>query len=54
MVVLVFNNGSTSLRFSIVDTDNNVVLANGGAEKIGTISSYFKYENNRGYTKKEP
>lgn len=53
MTILVFNNGSTSLRFSVLDTKKNIVLANGGAENIGTISSYYKYENNRGYTQKK-
>lgn len=48
MVVLVINNGSTSSRFSIIDPEKNLVLAQGGAENIGTSTSYYKYENNRG------
>lgn len=48
MIVLVINNGSTSSRFSIIDPEKNLLLASGGAENIGTPSSYYKYENNRG------
>jgi len=48
MLVLVINNGSTSSRFSIIDPEKDAVLAQGGAENIGTSSSYYKYENNRG------
>lgn len=48
MIVLVINNGSTSSRFSIIDPEKNILLAIGGAENIGTSSSYYKYENYRG------
>ena len=48
MIVLVINNGSTSSRFSIIDPEKNILLASGGAENIGTSSSYYKYENYRG------
>lgn len=48
MIVLVINNGSTSSRFSIIDPEKNILLATGGAENIGTSSSYYKYENYRG------
>lgn len=48
MIVLVINNGSTSSRFSIIDPEKNILLASGGAENIGTTSSYYKYENYRG------
>lgn len=48
MIILVINNGSTSSRFSIFDEEKNIVLASGGAENIGTQSSYYKYENFRG------
>lgn len=52
MKVLVINNGSTSSRFSLIETDTNQVLASGGAENIGTTKSYYKYENYRGYKHK--
>lgn len=48
MIVLVINNGSTSSRFSIIETEKNLLLASGGAENIGTSSFYYKYENIRG------
>lgn len=48
MIVLVINNGSSSSRFSIIETDNNLVLAQGGAENIGSLTSYYKYENYKG------
>ena len=48
MIVLIINNGSTSSRFSIIDPEKNILLATGGAENIGTSSSYYKYENYRG------
>lgn len=52
MIVLVINNGSSSSRFSIVETDNNLILAKGGAENIGALSSYYKYENYKGVKEK--
>ena len=52
MIVLVINNGSTSSRFSIIDPEKNILLASGGAENIGTSSSYYKYENYRGNKEK--
>ena len=48
MTFLIINNGSTSLRFSIIDAINNITLAKGGIECIGTPDSYFKYENCNG------
>ena len=52
MIILVINNGSTSSRFSIIDVDSDIVLARGGAENIGTLLSYYKYENYRGAKEK--
>ena len=48
MIVLVINNGSTSCRFSVINTKTKLVLAQGGSENIGTSTSYFKYENYKG------
>lgn len=48
MIFLVINNGSTSLRFSVIDATNNLIMAHGGIECIGTSKSYFKYENYNG------
>lgn len=48
MVFLIINNGSTSLRFSVIDVANNLIMAKGGIECIGTPNSYFKYKNYNG------
>ena len=37
MIVLVINNGSSSSRFSVIETDNDLVLAQGGA--VITVST---------------
>lgn len=52
MIVLVINNGSSSSRFSVIETDNDLVLAQGGAENIGSLTSYYKYENYKGVKEK--
>lgn len=46
MLVLIINNGSTSSRFSLINTNDNVVLASGGAENLFTDKCYYKYSNN--------
>lgn len=55
MRVLVLNSGSSSLKFQLVDTDpermandQDLVLAEGLVEKIGTADSVVRYSNNRG------
>ena len=48
MKIFVINNGSTSFRFSLIDNDNNIILASGGVENISTSSSYFNYQNYKG------
>jgi len=45
MIVLVINNGSSSLKFSIIETDTNLMLAQGSINNIGSLNSYVKYEN---------
>lgn len=54
MLVLVINNGSTSSRFSIINPEKKLILAQGGAENIGTSTSYYKYENNMGQKETVP
>lgn len=48
MVVLVINNGSSSLKFSIIETSTNLTLAQGSINNIGSIGSYIKYETYKG------
>lgn len=49
MNVLVLNSGSSSLKFQVVDTDNEKALVQGVAEGIGLDSSTFtvKFEGNK-------
>lgn len=51
MVVLVINNGSSSLKFSIIETSTNLTLAQGSINNIGSIGSYIKYETYKGIRK---
>jgi len=51
MVVLVINNGSSSLKFSIIETSTNLTLAQGSINNIGSIGSYIKYEIYKGIRK---
>ena len=51
--ILVINNGSTSFRFSLVQTSPYKVLAFGGAENIATDNSYFRYDNFFNYSDKK-
>ncbi|MBV8377529.1 MAG: acetate/propionate family kinase, partial [Verrucomicrobia bacterium] len=40
--ILVINNGSSSLKFSVLDPETDTVLASGLAERIGTGQAYLK------------
>ena len=35
MKILVLNSGSSSVKYKLIDTDNEKTLAEGGVEKIG-------------------
>ena len=48
MKVLVLNSGSSSVKYKLIDTANETVLAEGGAEKIGLPDGFLKYRRNDG------
>lgn len=52
MVVLVINNGSSSFKFSVIETDKNMTLAEGSVSNLGSINSCFRYKNYKGYSDK--
>jgi len=45
MRVLVFNCGTDSIRFKVIDPDKNIAIAKGGIEAISTSNSYVEYYN---------
>lgn len=44
MKILVLNCGSSSVKYKLIDTANNAVLAEGGVEKIGLPDGFLKYK----------
>lgn len=42
MKILVLNCGSSSVKYKLIETDSNAVLAQGGVEKIGLPDSFLK------------
>lgn len=48
MKILVLNCGSSSVKYKLIDTSNNAVLAEGGAEKIGLPGGFLKYKQKSG------
>ena len=48
MKILVLNCGSTSVKYKLIDTADNSVLAEGGVEKIGLNDGFLKYKKNDG------
>ncbi len=44
MIILVINSGSSSLKFQLFDTDNDVPLASGLAQRIGSEGSSLQYQ----------
>lgn len=44
MKILVLNCGSSSVKYKLIDTSNDAVLAEGGAEKIGLPGGFVKYK----------
>ncbi len=53
MKILVINSGSSSLKFQVIDTDTEDVLAKGQCERIG-IDGIFNYQTKQGVKIKEP
>ena len=48
MKILVLNCGSSSVKYKLIDTSNDAVLAEGGVEKIGLPDGFLKYKKNDG------
>lgn len=48
MKILVINTGSSSLKYQLVDTINEKVMAKGLCERIGIDNSFLKHGNDRG------
>ena len=44
MKILVLNCGSSSVKYKLIDTTSEVVLAEGGVEKIGLPDGFLKYK----------
>lgn len=44
MNILVLNNGSSSVKYKLIDSDTKRVLAEGGVEKIGLPDSFIKFK----------
>lgn len=48
MKILVLNCGSSSVKYKLIDTSNDEVLAEGGVEKIGLNDGFLKYKKKDG------
>ncbi len=48
MKILVLNCGSSSVKYKLIDTTANTVMAEGGVEKIGLTDGFLKYKLNDG------
>lgn len=44
MKILVLNSGSSSVKYKLIDTDGEKVLAEGGVEKIGLPDGFLKFK----------
>ena len=44
MKILVLNCGSSSVKYKLIDTDNDRVMAEGGVEKIGLPDGFLKFK----------
>ena len=44
MKILVLNCGSSSVKYKLIDTTSEAVLAEGGVEKIGLPDGFLKYK----------
>ncbi|MDE7402541.1 MAG: acetate kinase [Muribaculaceae bacterium] len=49
MKILVLNNGSSSVKYKLIDSDTSQVLAEGGVEKIGLPDSFLKFKTPDGH-----
>ncbi len=48
MKILVLNSGSSSVKYKLIDTDSEIVLSEGGVEKIGLPDGFLKYKRKDG------
>ena len=48
MKILIVNAGSSSLKYQLVDMDNEVVIAKGGVERIGLEGANLKQKGTDG------
>ena len=53
MKILVINSGSSSLKFQVIDSETEKVMARGLCERIG-IDGSFTYKTDSGVSLKEP
>ena len=53
MKILVINAGSSSLKYQLIDSDSEQVLAKGLCERIGIDGSCIKYNSSKTGEKKE-
>ncbi len=53
MKILVLNCGSSSVKYKLIDTANETVMAEGGVEKIGLAGGFLKYKVAEGKKIKE-
>ena len=44
MKILVLNCGSSSVKYKLIDTENDATLAEGGVEKIGLHDGFLKFK----------
>ncbi len=44
MKILVLNCGSSSVKYKLIDTDNDSTMAEGGVEKVGIDGTFLKYK----------
>lgn len=45
MKILVINAGSSSLKYQLIDTDNEAVLAKGNCERIGQNGAFIGFKH---------
>jgi len=48
MNILVLNCGSSSIKYQLLNIENNAVLAKGIVEKVGLKGSFLRNENQKG------
>ena len=50
MKILVVNAGSSSLKYQLIDMENEQAVAKGGCERIGLEGSFLKHKTAKGET----